>query len=184
MRRNSTTLKNAPLADKAREELIGPTEFAARINYAIATRTLREWIDKKIVTAAARGADGKIIAWLWVEEIIKYLQSQRDSDELRAAKIRSENARAAKIEMQNEETEGTLVRAEDVVATWAAAFSVCKGKLMGLAVTLADELAGITDTVIRKEIIQDAIQEILEELGTQSHVSSSRHADDDSDNGP
>jgi hypothetical protein len=100
-------------------------------------------------------------------KLVEHLRSESGSgDELKKHRILELRQKSRKLELQNQETEGTLVKAADVVATWSSAFNVCKNRFMGLAVTLADDLAGVTDKTIAKEIIQDAIEEILEELGS------------------
>jgi phage terminase Nu1 subunit (DNA packaging protein) len=147
--------------------------YSALVGNRPDVRTLRDWVEKGYLTRPARGGRGDI--WVWTKEIFEHYRSRitEGEDELRLAKIRSENARAQKMELQIEETEGTLVKAADVVATWSSAFNVCKNRFMGLAVTLADDLAGVTDKTIAKEIIQDAIEEILEELGSGGIVNRS-----------
>jgi hypothetical protein len=169
----------------AKQQLMSISSFALKLGGVVADRTIRDWISKGILSEPVKGTRGKGDHWVWVQEIIQYYQRQanQSEDQLRDSKIRSENARAKKMEIQIAESEGELVRAADVVATWSAAFSVCKSRFMGLAVTLTDDLAGITDQAIAKEIIQDAIQEILEELGEGGIVSRSNRADDPGSDG-
>jgi phage terminase Nu1 subunit (DNA packaging protein) len=169
----------------AKQQLMSISSFALKLGGVVADRTIRDWISKGILSEPVKGTRGKGDHWVWVQEIIQYYQRQanQSEDQLRDSKIRSENARAKKMEIQIAESEGELVRAADVVATWSAAFSVCKARFMGLAVTLTDDLVGITDQAIAKEIIQDAIQEILEELGDGGIVSRPNHADEDSSDG-
>lgn len=156
--------------------------YSAKVGNKPDVRTLRDWADKGIISKPVRGRGN---AWEWTRQIFEHYRSRitEGEDQLRDAKIRSENARAQKMELQIQETEGELVRAAEVVATWSSAFTVCKNRFMGLAVTLADDLAGITDKAIAKEIIQDAIQEILEELGSGGIVSESNGATDESEFG-
>lgn len=163
-------------------ESIALIAYSAKVGNKPDVRTLRDWADKGIISKPARGRGN---AWEWTRQIFEHYRSRitEGEDQLRDAKIRSENARAQKMELQIQETEGELVRAADVVATWSSAFTVCKNRFLGLAVTLADDLAGITDKAIVKEIIQDAIQEILEELGSGGLVSGFDRAIDESEFG-
>lgn len=142
-------------------------ELSNLLSGLVAERTLREWAKSGVLSSPAKGARGKGDAWEWVRQILAHYQgkSSEQTDALRDAKIRAENARAKKAEIWIGEASGELVRAEQVVATWSAAFSVCKSKLLGMAGALVDELQGITDPVIRKEIIEAAVYEALEELG-------------------
>lgn len=164
-------------------ESIALIAYSAKVGNKPDVRTLRDWADKGFISKP--NSQGRGNAWEWTRQIFEHYRSRitEGEDQLRDAKIRSENARAQKMELQIQETEGELVRAADVVATWSSAFTVCKNRFMGLAVTLADDLAGITDKAIAKEIIQDAIQEILEELGGGGIVSESNGATDKSEFG-
>lgn len=142
-------------------------QFAIKLRGVISDRTLFDWAAKGVISKPAKGSRGRGDCWLWIEQIIKHYQAQvsEDEDLLRAARIRGENARANKVELHVAEMSGELVRATEVVQLWSAALSVTKAKFLALSSTLTDELAGITDAAIRKEIIDAAIHEALEELG-------------------
>lgn len=161
-------------------ESIALIAYGAKIGNKPDVRTLRDWADKGIISKPKNGRGN---AWEWTRQIFDHYRSRitEGEDHLRDAKIRSENARAQKMELQIQEVEGELVRAADVVTTWSNAFSICKNRFMALAVTLADDLAGITDKAIALEIIQDAVQEILEELGSGGIVCELNRATDDSE---
>lgn len=112
----------------------------------------------------------------WASQLIEHYRTRGKTDDSAAAKLETERWRARKLELQVLETSGELVRAADVVRTWSAAFSTCKAKMLSLGTSLADELEGITDKAIRLEIIQDAILDALEELGTGEIVSGATRA--------
>lgn len=147
-------------------ELVSLRDLAIKINLCINDRTLRDWVTKGIISAPGKGNKGNL--WQWIEQIIRHYQSRAtaDCDELRAAKIRTENARASKLELQVAEVEGELVRASEVVEAWTRTISLTKAKLLALASELAPELDGVTDTAYRKELIENAILDCLEELGS------------------
>jgi DNA-binding transcriptional MerR regulator len=131
----------------------------------IAESTIRLWLREKILSPMTLS---KGDLQMWLREAIAHIKTQaiEADDDLRLARIRETTARAEKLERENRLAEDELCLASDVVATWSSAFNVCKNRFLGLAVTLADDLEGTTDKAIAKEIIQDAIEEILEELGS------------------
>jgi hypothetical protein len=144
-------------------QLVTVKQFATLTG--IAESTLRLWLKERILSpmTLSKGDLGT-----WLREAIAHIKNSvlEADDELRAAKIRESTARAEKLERENRTASGQLVRADGVVATWSAAFGTCRNHFMALPVSLVDSLDGVTDKAIAKEIIQDAIYETLEELGS------------------
>ena len=62
------------------------------------------------------------------------------------------------------EKEGALIRADEVDAAWAALVLNAKSRLMQMGDELADVLACSSDRVHCKQLIDDKVYEILNEL--------------------
>ena len=84
-----------------------------------------------------------------------------DFDEARTRKI---NAEAEIAELNLAQIHGTLVVADDVVKAWDDVLGAMKTKILSLPSKGAPVLSTETDTTVCKNILEDLVAEVLEEL--------------------
>lgn len=84
-----------------------------------------------------------------------------DFDEARTRKI---NAEAEIAELNLAQIHGTLVVADDVIKAWDDVLGAMKTKILSLPSKGAPVLSTETDTTICKNILEDLVTEVLEEL--------------------
>lgn len=86
-----------------------------------------------------------------------------DSDDIRQARLRKENALAAKYELQVARERGELVAIEDVRRRWGELITTARNRLLGLGAAISPQLEG-RDAAERQSIIDSRVHEILNDL--------------------
>ena len=84
-----------------------------------------------------------------------------DFDEARTRKI---NAEAEIAELNLAQIHGTLVVTDDVIKAWDDVLGAMKTKILSLPSKGAPVLSTETDTTVCKNILEDLVAEVLEEL--------------------
>lgn len=136
----------------------------------ISDRTIRDWQSKGIVPKS--DTDNLPLAD-YIKAIVNHLKAQAEEakakeaeeGELYAEKVRLTRAQADKVELEIAEREGELVNARETVLAWSKFILACRSRLLGMPAKLAYELAGVTVPTLAEEILKEAVDEALEELG-------------------
>jgi phage terminase Nu1 subunit (DNA packaging protein) len=146
-------------------------------------RTIRDWQAKGIVpkTAELALAVQAVIAY-YKRQIEKIAESSGDDDALKAEKIRLTRAQADKVELELALRQGELVEARQTVLVWSNYILACRSRLLGLPSKFAYELSGITEPALIQQILEEAVDEVLQELGSGEFVErlGAAEADDNS----
>lgn len=135
--------------------------------FEISDRQLQRWVKKGVPHDG--GGKGKPRKFN-VDEVAAWMRDNNvgtddpdDPDELRAAKIRKENALADKHEIAVEVSRGLLVEAEAVEREWIRIATVIRTKLESLPASVAASLEGRSAVEI-EHVLDDRIREVLTEL--------------------
>lgn len=136
----------------------------------ISDRTIRDWQAKEIVPKPDRD---NLPLSEYIKAIVSHLKQQAeeaknkeaDEGELYQEKVRLTRAQADKVELEIAEKEGDLVNAREIILAWSKYILACRSRMLGMPAKLAYELAGVSVPTLVEEILREAIDEALEELG-------------------
>lgn len=135
-------------------------------------RTIRDWQAKSIVPKSDDLSAS-------VQAIIAYYKTQLentrssgsdDGDELHFEKVRLTRAQAAKVEMEIAIKEGAFVSAFQVELVWSKYISACRARLLSLPTRVALELSQISNPTLIQQLLREAVDESLFELGGEQFV--------------
>jgi len=159
-----------------------PTEIHKKTDVPI--RTISQWQSQKIIPKSAEIGD--IIKAILahkdkrIEELIESRNNNSD-DELTAANIALRWEQYRKEKLANDEKEGTLVLASEVGMVWAKVIMAIKLKLSVIPAKMAYRLLEQTNYQTVKGLLDQEIQEVSSELGSDNFADSVGNSEADSD---
>lgn len=132
----------------------------------ISDRTIRDWQSKGIIP---KSESLQVVISAIVVHLKKQVEEAKNKetkeDELYLEKVRLTRAQADKVELEIAEREGELVDGRETVLAWSSYILACRSRLLGMPTKLAHELAGVTVPTLVEQILKEAVDEALEELG-------------------
>lgn len=140
----------------------------------IPDRTIRDWQTKGVLPKPCPDLVAAVQAILnhYKNELqtVRAEVSAKEGEELYQERVRLTRAQADERELAVAEQEGRLVDAQQVVHAWSNYILACRSRLLGMPTKLAYELAGISEPAIAEQILSEAIDEALYELGGEKFV--------------
>ena len=141
--------------------MVGRATVAAHLD--LSTVALRRLVEAKVIDDAEPGEMDMDAARVGY---IRHLRSQaggRGGDSLSRERARLASEQADRAARENKLASGQVIDRQDVVTVWAAAFGVCRSRLLGIPTRAAPLVVGLPVNEVRAKLVEE-VEAALEGL--------------------